>query len=46
MTKEISRRNFLVQGAASLGTLTSLSALAQSVAAQPGGQKKVIHIMG
>src|SRR5580692_11597778 len=46
MTQELSRRNFLVKGAASLGTLASLSAVARSVAAQPGGQKKVIHIMG
>jgi alpha-mannosidase len=46
MTKELSRRNFLVQGAATLGTLASLSAFARSIAAQPSGHKKVIHIMG
>ena len=46
MTKELSRRNFLLKSAASLGTLASLTTFARSVAAQPGGQKKVINIMG
>jgi alpha-mannosidase len=46
MKKEFSRRDFLAKGTATLGTLASLSALARTVAAQPEGHKKVIHIMG
>jgi alpha-mannosidase len=42
----ISRRDFVSQGAAALGTLAALPAFARGLAAQPGGQKKVIHIMG
>ena len=42
----ISRRDFLAKGTATLGTLASLSTFARAVAAQPEGQKKVIHIMG
>jgi alpha-mannosidase len=42
----ISRRDFVSKGVATLGTLASLPAFARSLAAQPGGQKKVIHIMG
>jgi alpha-mannosidase len=43
---EISRRDFVSKGAAALGTLAALPTFARSLAAQPGGQKKVIHIMG
>jgi alpha-mannosidase len=42
----ISRRDFVSTGAAALGTLAALPTFARTLAAQPGGQKKVIHIMG
>jgi alpha-mannosidase len=43
---EISRRDFVSKGTAALGSLVSLSTFARTLSAQPGGQKKVIHIMG
>jgi alpha-mannosidase len=42
----LSRRNFLRQGAASLGAIAALPALARSIADSPDGHRKVIHIIG
>lgn len=44
--KGLSRRDFLIQGAASLGAMATAPALAQHAAAGSPGRKKVIHIIG
>lgn len=46
LPKEISRRDFLVGGAASLGAIAATPAFAQQSAAQGAAQPKVLHIIG
>ncbi len=46
MFKEISRRDFLVRGAASLGAIAVTPAIAQQAADRDPSQKKVLHIIG
>jgi alpha-mannosidase len=42
----LSRRRFLLQGTATAGLLAARSALAQAAAANPNGDRKVLHIIG
>ncbi len=42
----VSRRAFLIQGAASLGALASVRSFAQSAAKEPSSKRKVVHIIG
>jgi alpha-mannosidase len=42
----LSRRNFLRQGAASLGAIAALPAFVRSIADSPDGHRKVLHIIG
>ncbi len=44
--KSLSRRDFLIQGTASLGAMATPAAWTQHVADERAGNKKVIHIIG
>jgi alpha-mannosidase len=46
LPKEISRRDFLVGGAASLGAIAATPTFAQPTAAHGAAQRKVLHIIG
>ena len=44
--KDLSRRDFLIQGTASLGAMATAPVWAQHAADERSGNKKVIHIIG
>jgi alpha-mannosidase len=44
--RELSRRDFLVAGAATLGAVAAAPVFAQQAGAQIGGARKVLHIIG